>query len=110
MKNGIIAIFSLTVIVLVAAWGVCSLCGVNCKENAQATIQKLFATRIYRVTCFVQEVLEDGTLSYARVYETSHYPTHPENRADRIRIRLDNGEEIMYHGPYTIEAIIVEQN
>lgn len=95
----------LAVALLIAFRGIYYFCDESCAEKAVAALQKIIPKHRYRITCFVQEVLEDGTISYTRVYETSYFPSHHERKVDRIVIRLDNGEELIYHGPYTIEKI-----
>lgn len=73
------------------------------EENIRQVLPSISSQ--YRVTCFVQEVLDDGTLSYTREYITNQYPHHPSAKTDRIIIKLTNGEQVTYNGPYVIEEI-----
>ena len=72
-----------------------------CDDEAKNT-KVSDSTHEYKVTVFVQEVLEDGTLSYTREYFTKDKPYFYGYGFEGPRVRFDNIDII---APCIIEKI-----
>lgn len=81
--------------ILLIAASALMVCGCNENEKTYTKEEKY----VYRTTIFVREVLNDGTMSYSRIYETDYRP------------HIDYHDGVLYLGelitnaPYIVERV-----